>query len=163
MDDRKPLEWTSPKNAWAVGAQLISLGIPALSVAEAYQPVAIEAISVPLANAWQWVLFLTAAIALAATMLMQLAAGHGRRMQTTLRVEGLATFVVALCYGLLYVALVLEYGWGNAPLTQLLVIGLGVTATGRVGQILWELHGYRKALAAGHTTRTEAIAQSRET
>ncbi|WP_439593879.1 hypothetical protein [Microbacterium sp.] len=163
MGERKALRWATPANAWAVGLQLISLSIPVLSVFESYQPIALEEIARPLADAWQWVLLITAAIALAATLTMQLALGDGRRMQTTLRVEGLATFIVAICYLLLWVALMIEYGFGTAPLTQLLVAGLGFTAAGRVAQILWELWQYRRALIVGHVATTEAIAQHKET
>lgn len=163
MTERKALRWSSPSNAWAVGAQLISFCIPVLSVVEIYQPVALEAIAVPLADAWQWVLFINAAIALSAVALMHFAIGNGSRMQAVIRVEGIATAVVAACYMLLWVALVREYGFGANPLTQVLVAGLGLTATGRVAQIAWESWRYRRALKSGHTAHTEAIAQPKET
>lgn len=163
MIEHKPVRLASPDNAWAVGAMAISFLIPVMSVAEIYQPIALEAWSVTVADIWQWVLFLAAALALTMTFLMKPALGHGRRMQAVQRVEALATAVVALCYLLLWGALVHEYGFGANPLTQLLVGGLGITATGRVVQILWGLVKYRRALAAGHTTQVEAIAQPKET
>lgn len=52
MTEPKPVRVTSPTNAWALAAQLIAFLVPVLSVAEIYQPVALEAISVPLADAW---------------------------------------------------------------------------------------------------------------
>lgn len=163
MDEPKPVRLTSPDNAWAAGAMVISAGIPALSVAELYQPVALEALNPILADVWQWVLFVAALIALSTLVLMKVADGHGNRMRAVQRVEAAATGVVAICFLLLWGALVREYGFGANPLTQLLVGGLGVTATIRVGQIIWGLARYRRALRVGRTTNVEAIAQAKET
>lgn len=163
MTESKPVRWSSPANAWATGAQLIAFLIPVLSVLEVYQPVALEAVSVPLADAWQWLLFVTAGISLAASLAMQLVLGSGNRMRAVVRLEGVATAIVSLCFAALWAALVREYGFGANPLTQLLVSGLGLAAAGRVGQILWELRKYRRALRAGQTAHVEAIAQPKET
>jgi hypothetical protein len=163
MTETKPVRWSSPANAWAIGAQLIAFLIPVLSVLELYQPVALEAVSIPLADAWQWMLFLTAGISLGASLLMQVVLGAGSRMRAVLRLEGVATAIVSLCMGALWGALVHEYGIGANPLTQLLVGGLGLAAAGRVGQILWELRKYRRALRAGQVATVEAIAQPKET
>ncbi|QLD10880.1 hypothetical protein [Microbacterium oleivorans] len=163
MTESKPVRLTSPANAWALGAQLIALLIPVLSVVEIYQPIALEAISIPLADTWQWLLFVGASISLLASLLMRGALGSGNRMRAVLRLEGVATAIVSLCFGLLWAALVREYGFGANPLTQLLVGGLGLVALGRVGQILWDLWRYRRALNAGQTARVEAIAQPKGT
>lgn len=163
MDEPKPVRLTSPDNAWAAGAMVISAGIPVLSVAEVYQPVALEAWSLVLADVWQWVLLAAAVLALTTLPLMKRAEGHGRRMAAVQRVEALSTGIVAVCYLLLWGALVHEYGFGANPLTQLLVGGLGVTATIRVVQIIWGLARYRRALRVGRTTNVEAIAQAKET
>lgn len=136
MDEPKPVRITSPDNAWAAGAMTISAGIPILSVAELYQPVALEAWSHVLADVWQWVLLIASLLALSTLPLMKVADGHGNRMRAVQRVEALATGIVAVCYLLLWDALVHEYGFGANPLTQLLVGGLGVTAAIRVGQII---------------------------
>lgn len=163
MDEPKAVRLTSPDNAWAAGAMLISLGIPVLSVVELYQPVALEAWGTLLADVWQWVLLVAAGIALSTLPLMKRAEGHGSRMRAVQRVEALATAVVSLAYLLLWAALVHEYGFGANPLTQLLVCGLGITAAVRVAQIVWGLARYRRALRSGRTTHVEAIAQSKET
>lgn len=163
MDEPKPVRLTSPDNAWAAGAMVISTGIPVLSVAEIYQPLALEAWSTVLADAWQWVLLLAAIVALATLPLMKRAEGHGHRMRAVQRIEAVVTGVVSLCYMLLWAALVHEYGFGANPLTQLMVGGLGVTAAVRVAQIVRGLARYRRALRAGRTTHVEAIAQSKET
>lgn len=163
MDEPKPLRLTSPDNAWAAGAMVISAGIPVLSVAELYQPVALEAWSPVLADVWQWVLLVASLLALSTLALMKLAEGHGNRMAAVQRVEAAATVVVSVCYLLLWDALVHEYGFGSNPLTQLLVGGLGVTAAIRAGQIIWGLVRFRKALRVGRTTNVEAIAQAKET
>lgn len=163
MSQPKAVRWSSPANAWAVGALLLSLAIPVLAVAEGYQPTALEEISKLLADTWQWVLLFAALIALLATLIMQFAIGDGARMQAVVAVEAIATVIVAGCDFLLWWALVKEYGWGTAPLTQLLVGGLGVTALGRVGQILWETYKYRRALRRGAIVHTEALAQPKDT
>lgn len=163
MDEPKPVRLTSPDNAWAAGAMVISAGIPVLSVVEVYQPVALEAWSTLLADVWQWVLLVAAGIAITTLPLMKSADGHGSRMRAVQRVEAAATGIVALCYLLLWGALVHEYGFGANPLTQLMVGGLGLTAAIRVGQIIWGLVRYRRALRDGRTTNVEAIAQSKET
>ncbi|WP_295821532.1 hypothetical protein [uncultured Microbacterium sp.] len=163
MDEPKPVRLTSPDNAWAAGAMLISTGIPILSVAEVYQPVALEAWSHLLADVWQWVLLVAAVVAFSTLPLMKRAEGHGNRMRAVQRVEAVATAVVSLCYLLLWGALVHEYGFGSNPLTQLMVAGLGITAGVRVVQIVRGLGRYRRALRAGRTTHVEAIAQSKET
>lgn len=159
----KPVRLTSPTNAWAIAAQVISLSIPVLSVVEIYQPVALEAISIPIADMWQWSLLVTAVISLAASLVMQFAIGDGARMRAVLHVEAIATGIVSLCFFALWAALVREYGLAANPLTQLLVGGLGLAALGRVGQILWELWKYRRALRAGVTASVEAIAQTKDT
>jgi len=163
MTDRKPLRWSSPGNAWAIGALALSFAIPVLSVTEVYQPVALEAISVILADAWQWVLLVTVMIALASALSMPLALDNGSRMQALVMVEGVATIIVSACYVLLWISLVRQYGFAANPLTQVLVLGLGLTALGRVGQITWQSWRYRRALRSGYTTHTEAIAQPKET
>lgn len=163
MMEPQPVRFTSPTNAWALAAQLIAFLIPVLAVLEIYQPVALEAISVPIADAWQWLLFCTAGIALAASLTMPRVAGSGNRMRAVARLEGVATAVVAFCLAALWGALVREYGIGANPLTQLLVGGLGLAAAGRVAQILWELRKYRRALRAGQTAHVEAIVQPKET
>lgn len=163
MDEPRPVRLTSPDNAWAAGAMVISAGIPFLSVAELYQPVALEAWSHVLADVWQWVLLVAALLALSTLVLMKAADGHGNRMQAVQRVEAVATGIVSLCYLLLWAALAKEYGFGANPLTQLLVGGLGVTAAIRVGQIVWGLARYRRALKIGRTTNVEAIAQAKGT
>jgi hypothetical protein len=163
VTERKALRVTSPTNAWALGGLGMSFVGPVLAVTENYQPVAIESINAPLAELWQWALLVTAAIALIVTLLMRAAEGDGTSMRNILRVEGTATAVVAACYLLLGFALIREYAWGTAPITQLFTIGLGITATGRVLQIVWELRKYRKARRAGETATTEALAQPKET
>lgn len=163
MTDRKPVRISSPDNAWAIGAMTISFLIPAASVLEIYQPLALEAWSVVIATTWQWVLLFAAVIALATTPFMRLAEGHGRRMQNVLRVEGLATAVVSICLIALWVALIVQYGFGANPLTQILVGGLGITAAFRVGQIVWGLVKTWRGIRAGHIARVEAIAQPKET
>lgn len=142
---------------------LISLGIPVLSVAEVYQPIALEAWSTLIADVWQWVLLVVAGVALSTLPLMKRAEGHGHRMRAVQRVEAFATGGVSACYLLLWGALVHEYGFGANPLTQLLVAGLGITAAVRVVQIVRGLGRYRRALRSGRTTHVEAIAQSKET
>ncbi len=163
MTEPKPVRWSSPTNAWATSAQIISLAIPVLSVAEIYQPIALEAISRPLADVWQWSLLVTAALSLTASIVMQFAIGDGARMRAVVRLEGIATSVVALCLGALWGALVREYGFAANPLTQLLVGGLGLAAMARVVQICWDLRKYRRALRTGHVAQVEAIAQPKET
>ncbi|MGA6128843.1 MULTISPECIES: hypothetical protein [unclassified Microbacterium] len=163
MSDTKPVRWSSTTNAWATGAQIISLLIPVLSVVEIYQPVALEAIGIVVADAWQWVLLVAATISLAASLVMQFALGDGSRMRAVVRVEAVATGLVALCFLFLWHALVDEYGFAANPLTQLLVGGLGLAAAGRVGQIVWDLWKYRRALRFGRTTSVEAIAQPKDT
>lgn len=163
MTESKPVRVTSPTNAWALAAQLIALLIPVLSVAEIYQPVALEAISIPLADAWQWLLLGTAALSLAASLLMLRDLGGGERIRATLRLEGVTTAIVSLCFIVLWAALVREYGFGANPLTQLLVGGLGIAALARVAQIIYELGKIRSALRSGHTAHVEAIAQPKET
>ncbi|WP_438354103.1 hypothetical protein [Microbacterium sp. CJ88] len=163
MNDAQPLRWSSPANAWAVGAQLLSITIPIMAVAEGYQPVALEAIAAPLADIWQWVLLVFAVIALVASLTMQLALGDGSRMQAVVRVEAFATAIVSACYFTLLAALVHEYGWGQAPLTQLLIGGLGFIALLRVGQIIWESWRYRRARRTGSVVTSEALAKPKDT
>lgn len=163
MTEPKPVRVTSPTNAWALAAQLIAFLIPVLSVAEIYQPVALEAISVPLADAWQWLLFVMAGLSLSASLLMLRDLGGGNRIRATLRLEGATTAIVAICFGVLWAALVREYGFGANPLTQLLVGGLGLAALARVAQIIYELWKIRRALRSGQTAHVEAIAQPKET
>lgn len=158
----KPVRLSSTTNAWATGAQLISVMIPVLSVIEVYQPIALEAVSVLLADLWQWLLFIMATIAITASFGMQFAIGDGARMRAVLRVEAVATGTVAICFGALWAALVREYGFAANPLTQLLVGGLGLAAAARVGQIIWDLRKYRRALRTGHIAHVEAIAQPKE-
>jgi len=162
MGTTKPVRWTSPANAWAVGAQLIAFMIPVLAVAEAYQPIALEAISVPLADMWQWLLFVAAGVALAASVTMQLVTDRAALMQALVRLEGVATLILAVCMLGLWAALAKEYGFGANPLTQLLVFGLGVAAVARVAQIIVELWKYRRALRVGETATVEALAQPKE-
>lgn len=159
----KPVRWTSPANAWATGAQLIAFVIPVLAVFEVYQPAALEAISVLVADIWQWVLFFAAGIAVATSVTTQLITGRGGAlMQALLRLEAAATLLLAVCMGALWGALVHEYGFAANPLTQLLVGGLGLAAAARVMQIIVELWRYRRALREGNTATVEALAQSKE-
>lgn len=162
--DPKPVRWSSTANAWAIAAQVIAFLIPVLSIAEIYQPTALEAISVVVADVWQWLLLVTAIISLAASLGMTpFAVGNGTRMRGVLRIEAIGTGTIAICLGILWAALVREYGFAANPLTQLLVGGLGLAAAGRVGQIVWDLRKYRRALKAGHIATVEAIAQPKET
>lgn len=163
MTETKVLRWTSSGNAWALGAQSISLLIPVLTVVGVYDPIALAAIGAWVAETWQWVLLVTAAVSISATLVMHLVAGDGTQMQAVARVEGIATAIVAVCYFALWAALVREYGFAANPLTQLLVGGLGLAALARVAQILWDSWRYRRALRRGLTARVEAIAQPKGT
>lgn len=158
----KPLRVTSPTNAWAIGALVMSFIVPVLAVTENYDPAALTSVHELLAIVWQWALLVTSAVALAATLTMQAAVGDVDRMKSILRVEAIPTAVVAVCYLLLGWSLIREYDWGTAPLTQELVLGLGATAAARVLQILWDLWRMRRASARGQTTNVEALADPRE-
>lgn len=163
MTESKPVRWASPANAWATGAQVISLGIPVMTVLGIYEPIALEKINAPAAAIWQWLLLIAAGISLAASLVMSFALGDGTRMRAVVRVEEVATSVVAACLGLLWLALVQEYGFAANPLTQLLVGGLGLAAAGRVAQIEWDVWKYQRALKTGDIAHVEAIAHPRET
>ena len=163
MNEAKPVRWSSPANAWATGAQTIALVIPILSVTELYQPIALEAIGRLVADIWQWLLLAAAVASVTASVIMQFALGDGSRMRAVVRIEQIATSVVGACLGLLWVALVQEYGFAANPLTQLLVGGLGLAAVARVAQIEWDLWKYRRALEGGQVAHVEALAQPKET
>jgi hypothetical protein len=163
MSEPRPVRWVSPANAWAIGAQVIAFLVPVLVVTGVYDPLAMTELNQPLAEVWQWVMLVAAVLASSSTLLMHLALGDGSRMRSVVTVEAISTTVVASSFALLFGALVWKYGFLANPLTQLLVAGLAVTALGRVGQIVWELRKYRRALAAGRITRVEALAQAKET
>jgi hypothetical protein len=163
MEASKPVRVTSPANAWATGAQLLAFVVPALSVAEVYQPVALEAVSPILADVWQWILLVVAVIAIASSVGAQVITARGGELITALlRLEAVATLLMALCFGSLWGALVREYGFGSNPLTQAMVGVLALAALGRVAQIVWELWKYHRALRAGKTATVEALAQPKE-
>ncbi|WP_292729582.1 hypothetical protein [Microbacterium sp. UBA837] len=164
MGEHKAIRLTSPTNAWALGAQAISFLIPLLAVTGVYDPAALGEISPVLSEVWQWVLLVFAAVAATATLLLEYTLGDGRRMESVLSIEMVATAVVALCYLILFGALVDQYGFLSNPLTQLIIGGLGLTAAGRVGQILWERWKYHRAKKSRpvHIARVEAIASPKE-
>ena len=162
MTERKVLRWSSPANAWALGAQALSLLIAVNSILGIYDPVALREIAVGLAEVWQWTLFLASVAATGASLLMQFALGDGNRMQAVIRVEAWGTVLVAAGHLLLWGSLVGLYGFATHPLTQLMVGVLGVAALGRVAQIIWESQQYRRALAKGDTAHVEAIAQPKD-
>lgn len=163
MTESEPVRWSSPANAWATVAQTIALFIPLLSVLEVYQPVALEAISVAVADIWQWLILITAVASIAASIAMRFAIGNGTRMRAVARFEQIATAGLSGCLGLLWWALVHEYGFAANPLTQLLVGGLAIAALARVAQIEWDLWKYRRALRGGQIAHVEALAQPKET
>ncbi len=162
-NDARAVRWSSPTNAWAMSALMISFAIPVVSILEIYQPLALEAISVLVADIWQWLLLIAAGISLAASLIMSTALGDGARMRAVVRVEEVATSVVAACLGLLWAALVAEYGFSANPLTQLLVGGLGLAAVARVAQIEWDVWKYRRALKTGAIAHVEAAARPKGT
>lgn len=104
-----------------------------------------------------------AGLSLSASLLMLRDLGGGNRIRATLRLEGATTAIVAVCFGVLWAALVREYGFGANPLTQILVGGLGLAALARVAQIIYELWKIRRALRSGQTAHVEAIAQPKGT
>lgn len=163
MDASKPVRFTSPANAWAIGAQLLAFVVPVLSVTEGYQPVALEAVSPILADVWQWLLLVVAVIAIAASIGVQVYTSRGGALIVAMsRLEAVATLLMAFCFGSLWWALVREYGWGANPLTQAMVGVLALAALARVAQIAWELWKYHRALRAGNTVPVEALAQPKE-
>ena len=164
MGEHKPVRLTSPTNAWALGAQAISFLIPLLAVVGVYDPAALGEISPVLSDVWQWVLLLFAVIAATATLLLEYTLGNGRRMESVLSIEMVSTAIVSLCYLILFGALVDQYGFLANPLTQLIIGGLGLTALGRVAQILWDRWKYHRARSARpiHIARVEAIANPKE-
>lgn len=163
MDASKPVRFTSPANAWATGAQLLAFVVPVLSVAEVYQPVALEAVSPILADVWQWLLLVVAVVAIAASVGVQVITARGGALIVAMsRLEAVATLLMALCFGGLWAALVREYGFGANPLTQAMVGVLALAALARVVQIVWELWKYHRALRAGKTATVEALAQPKE-
>lgn len=158
----KPIRWVSPTNAWAIGAQLISLVIPILVVTEVYQPTGLDELNATLSQIWQWVLLAGSSIAVTSTFVVLFAVGDGHKMRAVIRVELAATITVSACYMLLWYSLAVKYGIGSNPLTETLVGGMGLSALARVIQILYELGRYRRAVAAGRIAHVEALAQSKE-
>lgn len=161
--DAKPVSVTSPGNAWAIAMQVFAFVVPFLSVTERYQPAALEAISVPLADLWQWVLLVSAVIAFLSSLSAQVfGKSKGALLASLVRVEGIATLVMAACFAALWAALSHEYGYGSNPLTQAAIGMLSIGALIRVGQIVWDLAKYRRALRGGQTAVVEALAQPKE-
>lgn len=161
--DAKPVSVTSPGNAWAIAMQVFAFVVPFLSVTERYQPVALESVSPLLADLWQWVLLVSAVIAFLASLAAQMfGKSKGALLASLVRVEGVVTFVMSVCFAALWVALSREYGYGSNPLTQAAIAMLSLGALGRVGQIVWDLVKYRRALRGGQTAVVEALAQPKE-
>lgn len=161
--DAKPVSVTSPGNAWAIAMQALAFIVPFLSVTERYQPVALEAVSVPIADIWQWVLLVSAVIAVVASLAAQVfGKSKGALLAALVRVEGIATLVMSVCFAALWAALVREYGYGSNPLMQAMIGILSLAALARVGQIVWDLVKYRRALRGGQTAVVEALAQPKE-
>lgn len=159
----RPVRWASPTNAWALGCQLTALIIPILVVTEVYQPVALDELDQGLSQLWQWVLLVSTGCAIAATLTMRAATGNRDRMRAVIRLEAVATGIMAACLILLVASLVWKYGFLVNPLTQTIVGALGITALARVVQIMLELRKDRRAQAAGRVIHTEAIADPKET
>lgn len=163
MEASKPVRFTSPANAWAIGSQVLAFVVPVLSVTEGYQPVALEHVSPILADVWQWLLLIVAMIATAASIGVQVySARGGAFIVALLRVEAAATMLIAVCFAMLWGALIREHGYGSNPLTQAMVGVLALAAFGRVVQIAWQLWKYKRALRAGNTATVEALAQPEE-
>lgn len=161
--DAKPVSFTSPGNAWAIGMQSLGFVVPFLSVTERYQPTALERVSVPLADAWQWVLLVAAIVAIVSSLAAQIPRTRsGALLAALMRVESVSTSIMAVCLGGLWAALVNAYGYGEAPLTQAAVGILSLAALARVAQITWDLWKYRRALRGGQTATVEALAQPKE-
>lgn len=160
--DEKPVRYTSPTNAWAIGCQILTQSIPLLVVAEIYQPVALDELSPLLSQIWQWLLLVSTGCAIAATLAMNFAIGDRGRMTAVLRLEAVATAILGACMLLLFASLIWKYGWLVNPLTQTIVGGIGFIGMSRVVQILLQLRKDRRAQAVGRVVQTEAIADPKE-
>ena len=136
----RALRVTSPNNAWALSIQIISVIIPLLAVLDIYEPAAISEWGLAFADVWQVILLASSTVAfISASLLLKSAYEDGNRLRAVLRLECFNTFIMAVCYLVLFSALVAVYGFLANPLTQVLIGGLGLGGVARVLQILWGL------------------------